>query len=501
MKNLILSGLLLFGAITYNFAQCPAGQVNITVDVITDDWGYECFWDLTPAGNGCGVGALFTFGNVGEVSCLTGGSQVATSGGYADNALTTETIGCLTIGTCYDINYVDDYGDGGAIFVVRSNGVVINTFESADTTITATYSFCAIVPPVFDAKLSVSGFKYSLLPKSQAASMINPASIESAGSGTITGAKIDVTVTQGATTLYSASSPTQTIASLASANFAVPAFTPTSAGIYNVNYLATITETDEVPSNNNETYSVNVSDSVYAVDDDISLGLLGLGAGELGYIGTSYEIVQAVQATSLSAYLGNGGGSFTDSTFKVHIFSTDTAGTPLNIIATAQGVIENVAEQWYTINLPSGTILNPGKYVVALEENTYQQELGASEVYFPETSWIYTATQIPWTPIEDLGFPITMMLRLNLATSALGISELETTELTVYPNPTNDQVHLTGLSANSSLQIYNDMGQLVKEETVTQSNWTVSLSDLKPGIYILKNTGSSQIGMARIVKQ
>jgi len=52
----------ILGTSTAN-AQCPAGQVNVTVDVTTDQWGYECFWDLTPSGNGCGNGALFTFGN------------------------------------------------------------------------------------------------------------------------------------------------------------------------------------------------------------------------------------------------------------------------------------------------------------------------------------------------------------------------------------------------------------------------------------------------------
>ncbi|MFN5092386.1 MAG: hypothetical protein ACK5EW_03950, partial [Bacteroidota bacterium] len=48
-----------FGAL----AQCPSGQQNITVDVTTDQYGYECFWQITNSGAGCGNGVVGTFGN------------------------------------------------------------------------------------------------------------------------------------------------------------------------------------------------------------------------------------------------------------------------------------------------------------------------------------------------------------------------------------------------------------------------------------------------------
>ncbi len=36
------------------FAQCPGGQTEVTIDVGTDNWGYEIYWELAPIGSNCG---------------------------------------------------------------------------------------------------------------------------------------------------------------------------------------------------------------------------------------------------------------------------------------------------------------------------------------------------------------------------------------------------------------------------------------------------------------
>ena len=116
-----LVALLFVGAAN---AQCPAGQVDVTVDVTTDTWGYEAYWEYTPTGDACGTNTLGTFGNT-VVGCAGGGAQVATTadpGIYPNNTTTTESLGCLTIGDCFDIHYVDDYGDGGASFQMYYDG-------------------------------------------------------------------------------------------------------------------------------------------------------------------------------------------------------------------------------------------------------------------------------------------------------------------------------------------------------------------------------------------
>ena len=76
MKSLAIAILFSFLQL-YTFAQCPGGQVTVNVAVATDSWGYESFWDLTPAGAGCGNGTLFSFGNISQIGCSGAGNQSA----------------------------------------------------------------------------------------------------------------------------------------------------------------------------------------------------------------------------------------------------------------------------------------------------------------------------------------------------------------------------------------------------------------------------------------
>ena len=53
----------------FAFAQCPTGQTEVIIDVSTDNWGYEGYWELAPTGTSCGnAAAIFTGGNT-AVGC------------------------------------------------------------------------------------------------------------------------------------------------------------------------------------------------------------------------------------------------------------------------------------------------------------------------------------------------------------------------------------------------------------------------------------------------
>lgn len=131
------------------YAQCAAGEVEVTIDVSTDNWGYETYMELVPTGNACGVGTLLSGGNATQVGCAGGGNQTATAGGYANNTTVTEGPICLTIGTSYDIKSIDDYGDGGAEFTVNINGFPIYHFMASGGN--STFTFMAVAPPQYNA--------------------------------------------------------------------------------------------------------------------------------------------------------------------------------------------------------------------------------------------------------------------------------------------------------------------------------------------------------------
>lgn len=138
---------------TTTSAQCSAGQNQVYIQIETDDYGYEGYWELVPAGNPCGTGTIFSGGNSAQVGCNGAGQRDATAGnGYGNNATPTEGPWCLAAGQDYDIIYIDDYGDGGFTFHVEVEGFEIATFTGDAGT--QRYTFTADPPPAYDAAIS-----------------------------------------------------------------------------------------------------------------------------------------------------------------------------------------------------------------------------------------------------------------------------------------------------------------------------------------------------------
>lgn len=131
-------------------AQCAAGEVEISIQFATDNWGYEAYWELVPQGNGCGNGTIISGGNTAQLNCNSGGAPyTATAGnGLPSNQTTTIDGICVTEGMALDLIYVDDYGDGGLEAQIFVDGFQVGTMEGNGNG--NTFSFTANLPPAFD---------------------------------------------------------------------------------------------------------------------------------------------------------------------------------------------------------------------------------------------------------------------------------------------------------------------------------------------------------------
>ena len=130
-------------------AQCPTGEVEVTIDVQTDNFAYETYWELVPNGNNCGNGSIFSGGNS-AVGCNGAAQQNQTPGGYPNNQLISEGPWCLTEGDDFDIIWVDDWGDGGLSFTVNIDGFAAFQFDG--TGAGNTFTFNATPPPPNEAE-------------------------------------------------------------------------------------------------------------------------------------------------------------------------------------------------------------------------------------------------------------------------------------------------------------------------------------------------------------
>ncbi len=109
-------------------AQCPNGQSEIYLEIMTDAYGYETYWELVPGTNNCGVAAIATGGNS-AVGCNGAGAQNQDPGGYGDNTLYTDGPWCLDDYTTFTLHHIDDWGDGGPLFTVMIGGFPVYEFQ------------------------------------------------------------------------------------------------------------------------------------------------------------------------------------------------------------------------------------------------------------------------------------------------------------------------------------------------------------------------------------
>ena len=248
--TLCLSILSLFA-----FAQCPTGQTEVTIDVSTDNWGYETYWELVPTGTNCGSTSLLFSGGNNNVGC---GANNVNSGGYANNTVIFEGPWCLDDGVSYDIISRDGYGDGGASFVTNIGSWPMYNFSAGSAYETFTFS---VVPPapIDGAMLQIKTPAYILI-----GNISLEAKIKNLGSTTINSMDVNYRINGGPIVNQNLSG--LNIYALTSFDFIHPTvWIPSATGAYNVElWISNINGQglDAVPSNDNLTTIINVKDPI-----------------------------------------------------------------------------------------------------------------------------------------------------------------------------------------------------------------------------------------------
>lgn len=250
--------------------------------------------------------------------------------------------------------------------------------------------------------------QYTLMPATQTTPLTFAGTIRNLGINTLNNVSAHVNVFNGTTNVYSANSAsTLTLAPNATTNFTIPSFTPSTTGIYTVQFIANQTTGTDQQHNNDTLYQYfAVVDSTYARDDGTVTGGLGIGAGNGGYLGQNFDVPNNDLLTSIGIFVTTG---YTGRPLGLAVWST-VAGTPNAIVAVTDTIIyPDDSARYYTIPMHGGPFsITPGEYTVtAIEFNadsTIQVGTTAS-VFTANKQWIFWPT-IPggvWANIEDFG--------------------------------------------------------------------------------------------------
>ncbi len=144
----------------------------------------------------------------------------------------------------------------------------------------------------------------------------------------------------------------------------------------------------------------------------------------------------------------------------------------------------------YTANFSENSVITHTLTVIC---NTDQGTVSGGGIYmhgataviqaFPNQGYVFTK----WSD-ENTENPrmVTMTNDLTLvAFFATGVGENEEPVLMVYPNPTKESIRILGIEANSSVEIYNSLGELVKVVSASEDQ-EINVRDLASGLYLLR---------------
>lgn len=362
-----------------------------------------------------------------------------------------------------------------------------------------------------DVLTTASPVEYTIYPLSQAANIIGDANL-ACFDADVTGATVTVNVwdLSGPTNVFTATSAPASITAGNNVDFTgIGSFVPSFAGAYAVEYIASINETDSDMSNDTAVYVVQVSDSVYARDNGVVAGTLGIGAGagQGSQLGSMFQVLNDDTLTSVQAYIANNNGALNGQPLKFNIYSM-AGGVPTTLLGSSDVVtIDTTQGAIWEVQVSGGLYLGPGMYTVAVEENDSNISLGYSNAVFTLGAGFVTWAGNPngagvWSNNEDFNFNVTYILRAVFGTvsNPVGVAEVANPEFAIFPNPAVENLTVKN-ALGSTIEIYNSLGQIVFNTTANSNTFVVNVSNFDNGVYTIKSISGENTTLESFVKQ
>ncbi len=369
------------------------------------------------------------------------------------------------------------------------------------------YELSDYVPPAFDASADTLNF---YPPTTMTPSfLITPISWEvqttNLGANQIDTLGVDISVNDGPVNVYNANGYSLAVGPLTNSLVVVPGtFTPTvTPASYSVQALINLgTQSDVVATNDTQSYSFSITDTVMS-RHGASSGRIGIGGGGTGgSIGIMYDIPITCYATSATFTLGF--PAIGDSVYA-ELFDFNGV-TPNALIARSAGHIITAADTGTAgvqLTLPfinSPIQMVPGSYIAAIHEHNSNVSLAYSKFNWrPNTSWIFLNSNSSWAPSETFAITnnkIVPFVDLNIwSQTMVSVPEFNNVQLSVYPNPASGELNIVNKNTDrcnftiTDIQgkvVYSKIFEGLQNETIRTSEWS-------NGVYVarVQNGGSS----------
>jgi hypothetical protein len=179
------------------------------------------------------------------------------------------------------------------------------------------------------------------------------------------------------------------LASNANATISAGSYTPPSTpDFYTYEYVLLHSGIDQVATNDTLYRGILIDQNIYARDDGNVVSALGIGAGNGGYLGESFQVVNNGKIDSVMAYVTQG---YTGRKYAACIWNTTSAGVPTTIAAYTDTLLyPDDSGRVYMMAMDNGPYtIAPGNYVVTMIEFDSTLALGiTSSIFHAGTTWI-----------------------------------------------------------------------------------------------------------------
>ncbi|MBN4065994.1 T9SS type A sorting domain-containing protein [Candidatus Amoebophilus asiaticus] len=265
-----------------------------------------------------------------------------------------------------------------------------------------------------------NGLSATMIPLSQANNIDFSGNVSNVGSGTLTNVTFSADVENpSSTNVFSGSGSIASFLSGA-ADTVITTSTGLSAsvvGVHTVYGSVSVAETEGDYTNNNDTTTITIHDSIYAKEDGNATGSLGIGPGNDGVLGHSIIVTATDTLTSVTFWLN---APTLGDTVSVEIYDF-AAGLPNAVLAGTNEYYVTAADTGgayvtLMVNGSTGVILTAGTYLLGVNESvTNNITLGTTTNYFfPGEAWVkFPKATGAWGNAEAYGFLITYILRAN----------------------------------------------------------------------------------------
>jgi len=113
----------------------------------------------------------------------------------------------------------------------------------------------------------------------------------------------------------------------------------------------------------------------------------------------------------------------------------------------------------------------------------------------------YSIGQVFYTYIGESAYNVAQGIQQGESINTLSNEEIDgepKIEIFIFPNPTTDFVNVNmvgheSVSSQSSYQLYDLQGRLLKQDTVTQTETQINVTDLRAAIYLLQVYSDNKI--------